>query len=210
MLPKLPTFRSTLMRMHKDLLRIDDIARWVDDKSNLNSFETMVIILEDRRFFDHFGFDIKALCREFTRIISFKNHGGASTIDMQLFRTISGRYERSYRRKLRESFGSIFIQFRLSKISIIRTYLEVAYFGTGLSGCRSAACKLFPHHFNDEYFIDMSKLSLREAAYLAALLVYPKPRFPGVNWHTKVSRRADYALGLYARFEKKLNEYPIG
>ncbi len=206
MLPRFPNFRSSLLRMHRDLIYIDQCSYSVNIHSSLNKLEIFILILEDRNFFNHSGFSIKSLGREFWRYISGRRHGGASTIEMQLFRTASGRYERTLRRKIREIVGSVILQFRLSKIAILRIYLDIAYFGTGLSGAEIAANSMFSGKAEVGKSFDFSKLSLREAAELASLLVYPKPRLFSADWHAKVSRRADYALMLYTRFEKQINQ----
>lgn len=195
--------------MHWTLLRLDDYAFMFTDREPITDFEILVLALEDRRFFKHFGFDFKSIVRETLRALTFKAHGGASTIDMQLFRTVSNRYEVSIRRKIREIAGSFLLQFRIEKLILLRIYLEVAYFGTGLTGARQAASALFPHHFAEEYLVDISALSLDEAAQLAALLVYPKPRFPSSNWHAKVRRRANYALSLHAGCKEELKQSKI-
>lgn len=204
---KLPTFRSSLLRLHYAILAIDDELWAIDTTQRLTDFEKLVILLEDRRFFRHYGVDWRSILREVWKAVSGFKHGGASTIDMQLFRTASDRYERTLRRKLREFVGVIVMQRKFSKLGILRAYLRIAYFGTGLKGSRAAARELFPHTV-DEYDIelDASKLTLDEAAQLAALLVYPKPRLPNANWQTKVRRRADYGLALYARREEALDQ----
>jgi membrane peptidoglycan carboxypeptidase len=126
---------------------------------------------------------------------------------MQLFRTASDRYEKTLRRKLREFVGVIALQRRFTKIQILRTYLSVAYFGTGLRGAIEAAAALYPDEFeSDDFFEDLSRLTTDQAARLAALLVYPKPRVANADWLTKVARRADYALALYARRDQQFEK----
>jgi len=136
-----------------------------------------------------------------------ERHGGASTIDMQLFRTVSDRYERTIRRKVREWIAVILLQRKFSKLGMLRVYLRIAYFGTGLKGSLAAARELFPHAVNEwDYDLDSTRLTLDEAAQLAALLVYPKPRVANADWQAKVRRRADYGLRLYAGREEALDQ----
>lgn len=207
MRPKLPTLRSSLLGIHYAVLSVQDELSAIDSDPRLTDFEKLVILLEDRRFFCHYGIDWRSICRELVHLVLGKKHGGASTIDMQLFRTASNRYERSLRRKLREFVGVLVLQRKFSKLAILRTYLQIAYFGTGLRGALPAVRELFPHAADEfDWKLDSSKLSLDEAAQLAALLVYPKPRLPNVNWSTKVRRRADYGLALYAAREKALDQ----
>lgn len=207
MQPRLPTFRSSLLRMHYAILAIQDELSSISYEPRLSEFEKLVILLEDRRFFRHLGVDWLSLVRELVKAVTGQKHGGASTIDMQLFRTASNRYERTLRRKIREFVGVLVLQRKFSKLGILRTYLQIAYFGTGLRGARAAAENLFPEAVDPyAWKFDSAKLTLDQAAQLAALLVYPKPRLPSANWLAKVRRRADYGLALYATREKALDQ----
>jgi len=101
MRPQKPSIRSSLIRIHQVILKID-LERWgINQQPRLTKLEKMVLLLEDRRFFEHAGVDWLSVIRETQRLLTRKRHGGASTIDMQLFRTISDRYERTIRRKVR-------------------------------------------------------------------------------------------------------------
>jgi len=207
MRPKLPTLRSSLLGIHYAILTIQDELSSIQSEQTLTEFEKLVLLLEDRRFFGHYGIDWRSIAREALKAITGQKHGGASTIDMQLFRTASNRYERTLRRKIREWAGVLVLQRKFSKLAILRTYLQMAYFGTGLRGARDAAIALFPQAVDEcAWKFDSSKLSLDEAAQLAALLVYPKPRLPNVDWSAKVRRRADYGLALYATREQALDQ----
>lgn len=205
MRPKLPTFRSSLLRLHQAILRIDENRLWIDRSPPLSNIEIMVLLLEDRRFFEHVGFDWRSIFREVAQAIRGKRHGGASTIDMQLFRTASNRYERTIRRKVREIIGVIVMQRKFSKIEILRTYLQVAYFGTGLEGVSDAIKAMFPELAYSPWE-EPSELTLEQAATIASLLVYPKPRIINANWSTKVRRRADYGIMLYRREKQRFHK----
>lgn len=207
MRPKLPTIRSSLLRLHRAILMIDD-ERWMIDKTpRLTTLEKMIILLEDKRFLDHHGIDWRSIARELWRAVCSRQHGGASTIDMQLFRTASDRYERTVRRKVRELVGVAVLQRKFNKIEILRIYLRIAYFGTGLKGAVLAAQAMFPDDIDESaWSLDEVTLSTEQAARLAALLVYPKPRIPNPNWEAKIRRRADYGLSLYARRDKRFDQ----
>lgn len=207
MRPKLPSIRSSLLRMHDTILKVADQRYYIDDTPVLSEFEKLVILLEDRRFFRHYGVDWRSVARELFRMISGQRHGGASTIDMQLFRTASGRYEKTVRRKVREFIGVFALQRKFTKIELLRIYLNVAYFGTGLSGVLEGAKAMFPNRFDEfDWRFDPARLSLQECAELASLLVYPKPRVAKLDWEAKVRRRAHYGLSLYARRDQDLDK----
>jgi membrane peptidoglycan carboxypeptidase len=192
----LPSFRRFLLDLHDDLLRIHD---QVDTYSwcwpeRLTEFERIVLVLEDRRFFRHSGVDLKGILRELSRIFIFRKPRGASTIDMQFVRTATRRYERSLKRKMREILLAYLIQYRYPKLVILRSYLKIAYFGTGLRGAQSAT---------SDYLDDISEMP---AALLAAHLVYPRPRTPTEAWERKVLRRANYIHSIYVRRKKRFEK----
>lgn len=207
MRPPRPSFRSSLIRIHDAIIKIEE-ERWaVSQTPTLTRLEKLVLLLEDRRFLYHRGVDWRAVLREFLKAVTGKRHGGASTIDMQLFRTISDRYERTARRKIREWIGTYVLQRRFTKLEILRVYLRVAYLGTGIKGSIEAAHALFPELASEyDCELDEERFTLDQLAQIASLLVYPKPRIANANWQTKIRRRADYGLALYAGREKKFDK----
>lgn len=201
MKPRFSSFRSGLLDVHRTMIKIRDETYYFDD-GPLNSVEKMVILLEDKRFLDHSGVDAKSVLREFWKMVRRKKHGGASTIEMQLVRTISQRYERTFGRKISEMFQAILLQKKFSKIELLRSYMRLAYMGTGIKGFSEAAKRHYPSLFNipaDEWWVevDLNLLSLEEAATLASMLVYPKPRLPNANWAAKITRRSHYGISLF-------------
>ena len=176
--------RRTLLRIHATVFDIQQRLWFVETEAPLSKFEEYVIALEDRRFFKHRGVDPTALMRELRNLITFSKVHGASTIEMQLFRTLSGRYERRFSRKLTEFIAARAYQSKFSKIQLLRAYLSVAYFGTGLTGAEAASL----NHFGRP----SSVLTHDEAAQLAAMLVYPKPKVLNSDWLPKIIRRAQY------------------
>jgi membrane carboxypeptidase/penicillin-binding protein PbpC len=64
--------------------------------------QKLLITAEDHRFFHHGGIDPIATCRAVWRWITLGRHEGASTIEMQIVRVLSGNYERTLKRKMRE------------------------------------------------------------------------------------------------------------
>lgn len=196
---KFPSLRKYLIKIHADLLNIDErIDRYsAYGPPTLSTLETMVLLLEDRRFLEHRGVDIRASLREILKAATFRKHGGASTIDMQFVRTVTGYKERTLRRKLYEIFLSVFIQFRYSKITILRSYLACAFFGSHLKGANAASRKMFYKLSSD--------LSESEAAVIASLLVYPRPLRPTDRWTSVVERRASYGQRLYIMHKKRFD-----
>jgi membrane peptidoglycan carboxypeptidase len=89
----------------------------------LTDFEILVLILEDRRYFEHHGIDIRSSIREIRRAVTLHRYGGASTIDMQFVRTATDYRQKTLRRKLYEMLLAWIIQYRYNKFEILRSYL---------------------------------------------------------------------------------------
>ncbi len=193
---RLPSLRRPLLSIHCDLLKIhasvDPCAAY--SSSRLTEFERYVLVLEDRRFFYHGGVDWLALLRETLKPLVLRRPRGASTIDMQFVRTATARYERTIARKLREVLLAHLIQFRYSKIVILRSYLSIAYFGTGLKGAQDATKSR------------VDDITGMDAALLASQLVFPKPRRPNDLWHKRLLRRANYINSIYIRYKKRFDK----
>lgn len=199
---RIPRFRAALIKVHADLLEID---RYIQRYSayyptSLTLLERLVLILEDRRFLNHHGVDLRAGLREILRAITFRRHGGASTIDMQFVRTVTGYKEKTFRRKLYEIFLATIIQFRYSKIIILRSYLACAFFGSHLKGARAAARKMFNTRADE--------LTLDQCAVIAAMLVYPRPMNPPSEWHSRIERRASYGKRIYIANKERFDKLP--
>jgi membrane peptidoglycan carboxypeptidase len=162
--------------------------------------EKLVLALEDRRFMRHAGVDVQSVIREVVRALMFRRHGGASTIDMQFVRTATGYKDKTLCRKAYEVILAIIIQYRYSKILILRSYLNRAFFGSRLIGADKAAMEMFG--------LSAVDLNLDQAATLAAMLVYPKPLAGGSDWSAKVGRRAAYGKAIYFANKKGFDQLP--
>jgi membrane carboxypeptidase/penicillin-binding protein len=192
-----PGPRDALLKIHRDLLLVDrhviPLHTW--DRAALTRLEKHVLVLEDRRYLSHWGVDLVSVLREVLKAVTFRRHGGASTIDMQFVRTATGYRSRTLRRKLYEILLSLLIQFRYSKTVILRSYLSCAFFGSRLYGAEAAAIKMF-----DKPTV---LLTDEECAMLASMLVYPRPIDPDESWMSRIQRRARYGQRTYVAHEQR-------
>lgn len=195
-------FRQYLLAFHGDLFLIDEKVRSVSDAClpELTNLEKMVVVLEDRRFFDHLGVDLFSVVRELVRFATFRRHGGASTIDMQLVRTVTGYRERTLKRKLYECLLALVMQRRYSKPRILRGYIACAYYGTRLIGAIRASEKI--------YQVSPAALDARQASFIAAMLARPRPASAPSEWLSRVQRRADYGHSIYIRHKNRFDKLP--
>lgn len=145
-----------------------------------------VIAVEDRRFRDHGGIDLRGIMRATVRNVSAgRAREGGSTITQQLARLRYLSRERSLTRKVQEVLVALWLENHLSKDEILARYLSSAYFGAGAWGADAAARRYFGK--------SAAELSLAEAAMLAGLIRAPSQLAPTRNLDG-ARRRAETVL----------------
>ena len=150
--------------------------------------QRLLVSGEDHRHGLHPGFDSIAICRAVWRRLTSVSREGASTIEQQLVRTITGRYERTLRRKLTEIILAILVDASFDKRVLPAVYLSIAYYGWRMNGYRQACRRLgFRPH----------SLTLDQAAALVSRLKYPEPRVPPIVRLRQINRRTEHLLNLY-------------
>lgn len=137
------------------------------------------ISIEDTRFYEHRGIDIK---RTGSALASFILHGGnathgGSTITQQVVKLITGDHDISGKRKAQEWFRALDLEDKLSKEAIMEIYLNVLPMSSGLRGVGTAAKSFFNK--------DVKNLTLAESALIASI-----PNAPSIyNPMTEYGRR---------------------
>jgi 1A family penicillin-binding protein len=144
-----------------------------------------VVAIEDRRFYQHDGIDLRATTRAVWHDLIGRKLEGGSTITQQLARRLYLSPERTLKRKVQEAALAVWLELRLSKKEILARYLNTAYFGDGAYGVDAAAKSYFGK--------DAQDLSLTEAAMLAGLLKAPSGLAPNRNF-AGAQQRADIVL----------------
>jgi membrane peptidoglycan carboxypeptidase len=155
--------------------------------------QALLISGEDHRFFDHAGIDFIAVCRAIWRGLALRRREGASTIEMQLVRVLTCRFERTLVRKIREAGLATLLASAVPKHDIPALYLRVAYYGTGMRNFSAACARLS---------LDPLAMNPRQAARLVARLKYPEPaQVPEIR-SDQLAQRTEYLLSLYNRHVK--------
>ena len=145
-----------------------------------------VIAIEDRRFYQHGGIDVRGIMRAAARNIAAGGaREGASTITQQLVRMTYLSPERTLKRKVQEAMVALWLEHQLSKEEILVRYLNTAYFGAGVYGVDAAAKRYFGK--------TAKELSLGEAAMLAGLVRAPSALAPHRNLE-RARARAELVL----------------
>ena len=148
----------------------------------------LLISGEDHRFFSHGGFDLVAIGRAVYRNLVFNKREGASTIEQQVVRVLTGNYQRTLRRKAREIFLATLVGDIVSKQDLPGLYLDIAYYGWRMNGFHQACLRLR---------LNPRNLSLSEAASLVARLKYPEPKQAPISRITQIQRRSVHLINLY-------------
>ena len=139
--------------------------------------EDAIIAIEDSRFYEHNGIDLRGTARALaTNSQSGEIQQGGSTITQQYVKMAllneaedkeaeAAATERSPERKLREARYAIALEKQKPKDEILTDYLNIAYFGSGAYGIESASQTYFDKNAKD--------LNLVEAATLAGIVQQP-------------------------------------
>ena len=129
-------------------------------------FIKAVVASEDRHFFTHPGFDVRAIMRAFVaNVSSGKVMQGGSTLTQQTAKNIFKREKRSYKAKLKELVQALLLEQKYTKEEILEMYINqffVTGFGRGIG-------------IASQYFFDKEPddLDLIEAAFIAGSVKGP-------------------------------------
>ncbi len=185
------------------LLKFDDVP---------DMFIKMLLLIEDRRFFTHWGVDPLSIARALVvNIYSGQTVQGGSTLTQQLVKNLFLTQDKTLIRKINEAFMSFLLEIHYDKKLILETYLNEIYLGQ--DGRRSI------HGFGlaSEFYFGKSlkKLSIDEMAILIAMVkgasYYNPKRNPGhVFERRNVVLNAMQQNGLItARQAEKLSKKPV-
>jgi penicillin-binding protein 1A len=141
------------------------------------------IAAEDERFFEHHGIDYFGVVRAvLVDFISGDKTQGASTITMQAARNMFLNLDKTYRRKLQETFVTYRMEHEFTKQEIFGLYLNVIFFGQRAYGVAAAAEAFFGK--------TLDKLDVAEAATIAGVPKAPSRYNPIVDPELAAQRRS--------------------
>jgi monofunctional glycosyltransferase len=144
---------------------------WLDLKEIPDVFEKAVIAAEDQRFFEHSGFDFKAIEKAIEHNKKGKTKRGASTISQQTAKNIFLWEGRSWLRKGLETYMTFWMELLWDKARILEVYINVVEMGRGAFGISEAA--------RYYYKTQAQQLSYQQCINIASML--PCPRTCGIN-----------------------------
>ncbi len=158
---------------------------WVPLKKIPENLVNAVLSIEDRKFYDHWGVDIKRILGAMiVNLVRGHYAQGGSTLTQQLARNVYLSSQTSMIRKIREAMTAVQIESYYTKKEILELYLNQVYFGAGVYGVEAASrC-----YFNKP----VSKLDVNECAVLAGIIQLPERYRPDkkINQKRIVARRS--------------------
>ncbi len=141
-----------------------------------------LLAIEDIRFYEHNGIDIK---RIFGAMINDISSGslkeGGSTITQQLIKNSHLSNEKTFIRKIHEAILALQLERQYTKDEILEMYLNYVYFGRGAYGIQAAAQMYFG--------VDVQELSVSQGAMLVGVLKAPSKLAPHINMEKAIERR---------------------
>ena len=166
---------------NREYVTIDQIPKTVQDA---------FIAIEDERFYEHNGIDVRGILRAF--VTGLTNGGfsqGASTLTQQLLKNqvFEGGNESNFiislQRKIQEQYLAIQLENRMEKEQILEYYLNTINLGANTLGVQAASQR----YFNKK----VSELTLSEAAVIAGITQSPTSLNPITNPDKNRNRRLE-------------------
>lgn len=165
------------------------------------------VAIEDERFYEHKGVDIKRTGAATVKYVLSKigigsaNYGG-STITQQFLKVLTEENERTWQRKVKEIARAHYLEQQLSKSQILEMYLNLIFLGGRSFGVEVASNYYFSKSAKD--------LTLAESAFLAGINNSPNNYNPFSTEQSdkdKVKRRTKIVLDKMHELSKENPEH---
>lgn len=129
----------------------EEVIEKLKEKENYTEYEDVpeiyfdaLVAVEDRRFYEHNGFDVMGTGRAFLRNVREKKLlEGGSTITQQLVKNLYFPEDNTLKRKIAEVFMAIELEKRYSKKEILEFYINGIYYGSGYYSIYDASMGYF-------------------------------------------------------------------
>lgn len=158
---------------NKEWISLDNISPYLIDAT---------LSTEDKRFYNHPGFDIIRIIKSMYINLTNKNLSqGASTITQQLARNLFSNFDKTWERKIKEAWYAFRLEINYQKDEILEAYLNTINYGNGVLGIENASY----YYFNKS----AKELNLAEASMLAGIPKAPNAYSPLNNLSTAKARQ---------------------
>ncbi len=175
-------------------------SSWAPLEKIDSKFIDAVISIEDKKFYQHKGFDLLRIGKAMvTNIETGHIVQGASTITQQLVKNLYLDFGKTWKRKIEEAFLTIITELQYDKDEILESYLNTINYGNGNYGVSNACF----YYFNK----DINNLTLEEATILAGIPKSPNKFNPVSNYDESINRAKVVAKAMYLNHTITENEY---
>ncbi len=164
----------------RELVNLSSVENrvWVDIGDIPENLQKAIVSIEDERFYEHKGFDIKRTAKAFfvyvyNKVTKKPTTFGGSTITQQLVKNLTNQKQKTAARKIQEISRAVNLEKKLSKAQILELYLNSIYLSQGCNGVQTASRTFFGK--------DVSELNLAECASIAGITQYPTLYDPILN-----------------------------
>ena len=149
-----------------------------------------MLATEDRKFYEHSGYDIYAIIRAAKAYIDHEGEirQGGSTITQQLARTVYLTNEKTVERKVKEIFLAVGLEKKYTKNEILEFYINNIYFANGYYGIQAAS--------NGYFGRPVGELDLSEIAFLCGIPNSPRDYDPLKRFDNAMIRRDSVLLQM--------------
>lgn len=158
---------------------------WRELSAMPEDLQNAVIAIEDKDFYNEPGINLKrtigAALNELTDHAIYGERQGASTLEQQLIKNLTGDDDVDKMRKVREIFRALGLANRYSKETILEAYLNTISLTGIVCGMEAGAQEYFGKHVED--------LTLSECAVLASISNNPTKYNPFTNPENLIDRR---------------------
>ena len=152
-----------------------------------DAMKKATVAIEDSRFYEHSGFDIKGFVRSIVRNLqSGSASQGGSTITQQLVGNALVGRQKTIERKIQELILAVEVERQFSKDQILEMYLNQIPYGSNTYGVEAASQLYFGVH--------ASELDIAKAALLASLPQQPSYLSPYGSHIAELVTRKNYVL----------------
>lgn len=155
------------------------------------NIQRAVMAIEDNRFYEHNGVDVRGTIRAASANFRGDDVQGGSTLTQQLVKNLFLSPERALTRKIAEALLAMRVERHYDKNKILEMYLNQVYWGNQSYGIEKAARRYFKKSARD--------LSIGESALLAGLLKAPEGLSP-YSYPEAARRRQLEVLGAMVNF----------
>lgn len=188
----------------KPFVNLSDVENrvWVDLADIPKDLQDAIVSIEDERFYEHKGFDIKRTTKAFfmyvyNKVTKKPTTFGGSTITQQLIKNLTNQKQKTASRKVQEIIRAINLEKQISKEQILELYLNSIYLSQGCNGVQTASVTFFGK--------DVSELNLAECASIAGITQYPTLYDPLLNPENN-KKKQEIVLGKMLELEKITKE----